>query len=109
MAYLQFENTLPVFKESLLSLSDKKRLFYDVQNEPREERRRDDPSQEPSTLPVGPQRARRDGELQKGGLTRRGQTAEREQRRPTKDESFRKRTRDARSTNSCVTSATAER
>lgn len=67
MAYLQFENTLPVFKESLLSLSDKKRLFYDVQNEPGEERRRDDPSQEPSTLPVGPQRARRDGELQEGG------------------------------------------
>lgn len=67
MAYLQFENTPPVFEESLLSMSDKERLFFDVQNEPGEERRRDDPSQEPSTLTVVPQRARRAVELRGGG------------------------------------------
>lgn len=66
MAYLQFENTPHVFEESLLSVSDKERLFYGVQNKPGEERRRDDPSQEPSTLPVVPQRARRAVELQGG-------------------------------------------
>lgn len=69
-------------------------------------------SQEPSTLPAGPHRARRPVEL-KGDLAGKGQTGEEEQRQlkklSVKKETFRKGRKKQDQTRSCVTSATTGR